>query len=426
MPRRDVNRRVAVTGIGIVAPGRPGVKPFWDLLMSGQSAVRAISLFDASGYRSRIAAECEFSPAAAGLTAAQARSWGRATQFAVTAAREALDDSGVLDRSNPARVGTAVGTSCGEMSRMDLEYAAASDKGSTWLVGAQHVSPYLYDYLVPSSMVREVAWLAGAQGPATLVTSGCTSGVDVVGHAAAVIREDRADVMIAGAAEAPISPVNVACFDAIRATTARNDTPQTASRPFDRTRDGFVLGEGAAILVLEELQHARRRGARLYAEIAGHAMRANAYHMTGLRLPGQELADAISGALRQARADPADISYISAHGTSTPQNDVHETSAYKIALGEHAYRVPVSSAKSMIGHSLGAAGALEIASCLLAIQQSAIPPTANLREPDPRCDLDYVPLTPRELPLRAVLKVASGFGGLQSAMVLTRPGRTRR
>jgi len=417
---------VVVTGIGVVAPGQPGVKPFWELLVAGQPAVRGISLFDASGYRSRIAAECQFSPAAAGLNSRQADSWGRATQFAVTAAGEALAESGVLDGADPFRVGTALGTSCGEMGRMDLEYAVASGLGRDWLVDEQQASPYLYDYLVPSSMVREVAWLAGAQGPASVITSGCTSGVDVIGHARAVIAEGAADVMIAGAAEAPISPVNVACFDAIRATTARNDTPQTASRPFDKTRDGFVLGEGAAVLVLEELQRARRRGAGIYAEIAGHAIRANAYHMTGLRVPGRELADAISGALRQAEADPSEISYISAHGTSTPQNDVHETSAYKIALGWRARSVPISSAKSVLGHSLGAAGTLEIAACLLAMEYSVVPPTANLREPDPECDLDYVPLTARQQRLDVVLKVASGFGGLQSAIVFTRPDRRGR
>jgi act minimal PKS ketosynthase (KS/KS alpha) len=421
--RPDSARRVVITGTGVAAPGDPGCKPFWDLLSSGRSAVRAITLFDASGYRSRVAAECNLRPADCGISEQQARSWARATQLAVTAAREALEGSGLDGDGDALRTGVLVGTSCGLMGALDAEYAAASDQGRRWLVSEAQASPFLYDYLVPSSIAREVAWLAGAQGPAGVISSGCTSGIDVIGQAAAAITEGSADVMIAGAAEAPISPVNVACFDAIRATTARNDSPQTASRPFDRTRDGFVLGEGAAIMVLEELGHARRRGAPVLAEVAGYATRANAYHMTGLRETGAEMAAAIRAALAQARAEPSDVDYLNAHGTSTPQNDRHETAAYKESLGGHAYRVPVSSIKSMIGHALGAAGALEIAACVLAIGNSVIPPTANLRERDPECDLDYVPLTARERKLGLVLSVASGFGGFQSAIVLAGPGR---
>lgn len=237
----------------------------------------------------------------------------------------------------------------------------------------------------------------------------------------ALIREGLADVMIAGATDAPISPITVACFDAIRATSPRNDDPATALRPFDRTRNGFVLGEGAAVLVLEELTAARARGAHVYAEIAGYASRGNAYHMTGLRTDGRELAAAVDAALDEARLGPDALGYVNAHGTATKQNDVHETAALKRSLGAAAHRVPVSSIKSMIGHSLGAIGSIEVAATALALEHGVIPPTANLTDPDPELDLDYVPLHARERDMSAALTVGSGFGGFQSAMVLRRP-----
>jgi len=232
--------------------------------------------------------------------------------------------------------------------------------------------------------------------------------------------------MIAGATDAPISPITVACFDAIMATTARNDDAEHASRPFDRTRDGFVLGEGAAMFVLEEMESARRRGAHIYAELAGFASRSNAFHMTGLRPDGREMAEAISAALGEARANPDEVNYINAHGSGTKQNDRHETAAFKRSLGDHAYRAPVSSLKSMVGHSLGAIGSIEIAACVLAIEHGVAPPTANLHERDPECDLDYIPLVARELDIDLVLSVGSGFGGFQSAMVLAGPDRRTR
>jgi act minimal PKS ketosynthase (KS/KS alpha) len=232
--------------------------------------------------------------------------------------------------------------------------------------------------------------------------------------------------MIAGATDAPISPISVACFDAIRATSANNASPQSASRPFDRDRDGFVLGEGSAVFVLEERERALKRGARVYAEISGFASRGNAYHMTGLRPDGREMASAIESALAIARLRPEDIDYVNAHGSGTKQNDRHETAAFKQSLGAHAYRVPVSSVKSMVGHSLGAIGAIELAACALIIENDVIAPTANLDNPDPELDLDYVPITAREAPVDAVLSVGSGFGGFQSAVVMTGPEGARR
>lgn len=415
-------RRVAVTGIGVVAPGGQGVDQFWDLLTAGRTATRTISLFDPSQFRSQIAAECDFDPVASGLSRRQARQWDRTTQLAYVAAREALEDSKVVGTTEATRVGVMMGTACGMTISLDREYAVVSDEGAQWLVDEAHSSPYLYDYFIPSSMPAEIAWLAEAQGPVGTVSSGCTSGIDVLGHAADLIADGEADVMIAGASDAAISPITVACFDAIRATTPRNDEPATASRPFDRSRNGFALGEGSAVLILEEWEKARRRGAHIYAELAGHASRCNAYSMTGLRPDGREMAEAITTALDRARVDRTDISYVNAHGSGTRQNDLHETAAYKLSLGEYAYRVPVSSIKSMIGHSLGAIGTLEVAASVLAMEHSVVPPTANLHEPDPECDLDYVPHTAREHTVDVVLSVGSGFGGFQSAVVLTKPG----
>jgi act minimal PKS ketosynthase (KS/KS alpha) len=251
-----------------------------------------------------------------------------------------------------------------------------------------------------------------------VVSTGCTSGLDAVGHAAELIREGSADVMVTGATDAPISPITLACFDAIKATTPRNEDPEHASRPFDLTRNGFVLGEGAAIFVLEEWEHARLRGAVVHGEIAGFGSRCNAFHMTGLRPYGAEMAEAITVALNQARMNPGDIDYVNAHGSGTRQNDRHETAAFKRSLGEYAWRTPVSSIKSMIGHSLGAIGSLEIAASLLAMRHGVVPPTANLTTPDPECDLDYVPREARDRRIGTVLTVGSGFGGFQSAMVL--------
>lgn len=415
---------MVITGIGVVAPGGVGTKEFWSLLTSGRTATRAISHFDASAFRSRIAAEADFDAAAAGLTPQEIRRMDRAAQFAVVSAREALADSGLdLSAIDPYRTGVTIGSAVGATTSLDTEYEVVSDGGAKWLVDPQYAVPHLFDYLVPSSFAAEVAWSVGAQGPASVVSTGCTSGLDSVGHAVELIREGSADVMVAGATDAPISPITVACFDAIKATSPRNDDPATASRPFDASRNGFVLGEGSAVFVLEELTAARARGAHIYAEIAGFASRCNAYHMTGLRKDGAEMAEAIRVALDDSRLDRTAVDYINAHGSGTKQNDRHETAAFKRSLGDHAYATPVSSIKSMIGHSLGAIGSLEIAASALAIEHGVVPPTANLHEQDPECDLDYTPREARERNIDTVLSVGSGFGGFQSAMVLTRPER---
>ncbi|HEX6970552.1 MAG TPA: beta-ketoacyl-[acyl-carrier-protein] synthase family protein [Micromonosporaceae bacterium] len=419
-----MSRRVVITGIGVLAPGGVGRKAFWSLLSEGRTATRLISLFDASSFRSQVAAEVDFDAELHGLSPQEIRRMDRATQFAVVAAREAMSSSGLeFARLDPQRCGVSVGSAVGCTMGLEEEYRVVSDGGRKWLVDADYVVPHLYSHFVPSSIAAEVAWAVGAEGPTALISTGCTSGIDAVGHAAELIREGSADVMITGATDAPISPITVACFDAIKATTPRNDDPEHASRPFDATRNGFVLGEGAAVFVLEELEHARARNAPVYAEIAGFASRCNAYHMTGLRPDGREMAEAIRVALNEARINADQVDYINAHGSGTKQNDRHETAAFKRALGEHAYRTPVSSIKSMVGHSLGAIGSIEVAACVLAMEHGVVPPTANLHNRDPECDLDYVPRTARESRLDVVLTVGSGFGGFQSAMVLARPER---
>ncbi|MGW1379671.1 beta-ketoacyl-[acyl-carrier-protein] synthase family protein [Streptomyces sp. NPDC002446] len=414
-------RRVVITGIGVVAPGGVGTGKFWSLLTAGRTATRGITLFDADDLRSRIAAEVDFDPAEHGFTRQEAERLDRAAQFALVSAREALQDSGLAGALDPQRTGVSLGSAVGCTMGLDTEYGAVSERGSKWHVDHTRAAPHLFDYFVPSSMAAEVARATGALGPVSLISTGCTSGLDSLGHAADLVREGSAEVMVAGATEAPISPITMACFDAIKATSPRNDDPATASRPFDRTRNGFVLGEGSAVLVLEEFEHARRRGAHVYAEIAGFASRSNAYHMTGLRSDGAEMAEAIRVALDEAHLAPTAVDYVNAHGSGTKQNDRHETAAFKRSLGAHAYDVPISSIKSMIGHSLGAIGSLEVAASALAIEHNTVPPTANLHQPDPACDLDYTPITAREQRTDTVLSVGSGFGGFQSAMVLTRP-----
>ncbi|WP_330242527.1 beta-ketoacyl-[acyl-carrier-protein] synthase family protein [Streptomyces sp. NBC_00525] len=417
-------RRIVITGVGVVAPGAIGTGAFWSLLTSGRTATRGVTLFDASRHRSRVAAEVDFDPIAHGFSLADTERLDRAAQFALVSAREAVRDSGLADvlaAGNPLRTGVSLGSAAGCTTGLVTQYALLSDFGGSWTVDHSKAAEHLHDYFMVGSLAAEVARDSGAQGPVGVVSSGCTSGLDAIGHAAELIREGSADMMIAGGAEAPISPIAMACFDRIRLTSPRNEEPGTASRPFDRTRDGFVLGEGAAVVILEELQHARRRGAHVYAELSGFASYSSAHHMTGLRPGGEEMADAIRAALDTARLNPVDVDYVNAHGAGTRHNDRHETHAFKVGLGEHAWRVPVSSIKSMIGHALGAAGALDVAASVLAIRHSTVPPTANLYEPDPTCDLDYTPLFAREQRTSTVLSVASGFGGFHAATVLTRP-----
>jgi minimal PKS ketosynthase (KS/KS alpha) len=417
-----MTRRVAVTGIGIVAPGGIGIPAFWDLLSAGRTATRAITFFDPSHLRSRIAAECDFDPAAHGLDERDVERCDRYIQFALAAGDEAVRDAGLdLAREDPWRVGVSLGTAVGGTTRLEKDYVLVSHGGQRWDVDHRKAAPDLHRAFSPSTLASTVAEAFGARGPVQSVSTGCTSGLDAVGYAFHTVEEGRADVCIAGASDSPISPITMACFDAIKATSANNDDPAHASRPFDADRDGFVMGEGGAVLVLEELGHARARGARVYCELGGYATFGNAYHMTGLTSEGLEMSRAIEYALDHARLDASAIDYVNAHGSATKQNDRHETAAVKRALGHHAYDTPMSSIKSMVGHSLGAIGAIELVACVLALSHQVVPPTANYETPDPECDLDYVPRVARERKLDSVLSVGSGFGGFQSAVVMSRP-----
>jgi minimal PKS ketosynthase (KS/KS alpha) len=422
VPRHIGPRRTAITGVGVVAPGGTSRKQFWASVTDGRTATRRITFFDPGAFRSQMAAECDFDPVAAGLSPRDQRRADRYVQFGLACAAEAIEDSGLdLDEEEVReRTGVVMGTAVGGTTALEAEYVVASDSGQRWLVDPHCTTPFLYEALIPSSLAAEIAARHAVHGPAQFVSTGCTSGIDAIGYAHQLVQDGDADIVIAGASDSPISPVTVASFDAIKATSPDNDDPAHASRPFDRDRHGFVLGEGAAVVVLEELGHALRRGAHVYALVGGYSTRSNAYHMTGLRPDGVEMAAAIVDAMNQARLGRDDVDYISAHGSGTKQNDRHETAAIKRAFGTAAYRVPISSIKSMIGHSLGAIGAIEMAACALAIEYDIVPPTANWASRDPECDLDYTPNVAREVAIEAALSVGSGFGGFQSAMVLTR------
>ncbi|MDJ0362345.1 beta-ketoacyl-[acyl-carrier-protein] synthase family protein [Rhodococcus sp. H29-C3] len=413
-----MSRRVVITGIGVVAPGSVGREPFWTMLTEGRTATRTTSLCDPAPFRSRVSAECDFDPSAEGLCDRQVAELDRAAQMALVASREAVADAQWGGSYAPGRTGVILGSAVGATMNLEMIYRQLSDDGRLWHVNAPGPS-HLYSQFIPSSFVSTLAAEHHAEGPSTLVSTGCTSGVDAVGTAFEMIQDGYIDSAIAGATEAPIAPITIACFDAIRATSTYNDDPSTASRPFDASRGGFVLGEGSAVFVLESLETALARDARIYAELRGYASKCNAFHMTGLRSDGNELAGAVIAAMRQAAIESSAIDYVNAHGSGTKQNDLHETNALKKALGEHAYQVPISSIKSMIGHSLGAIGSLEIAACALAIRDNIVPPTANLTAPDPELDLDYVPVHARQHQTETALTTASGFGGFQSAMVLS-------
>ena len=415
-------RRSAITGIGAVAPGGVTRDAFWEMITAGRTATRGITFFDPAGFRSQIAAEADFDPHAAGLTDQESARMDRYIQFAAAAGMEAITDAALdLEQVDRDRMAVALGSAVGGTMYLEDDYVAVSNRGIEWEVDPDYARPFLYSALIPSSLASEIALKFGAHGPAVVVSTGCTSGIDAIGYAHHMIQDGEADIVISGAAESPISPISMACFDPIKATSHRNDDPEHASRPFDRDRDGFVMGEGGAVLIVEELESALARGAHIYCEVAGFASRGNAYHMTGLKADGLDMAEAITDAMQQANTNPEDIDYINAHGSGTKQNDRHETAAYKKSIGEQAYNIPISSIKSMIGHSLGAIGALEMSACALAIENGVVPPTANWENPDPECDLDYTPKVARKKHIDVALSTGSGFGGFQSAMIFARP-----
>ena len=410
-----MNRRVVVTGLGIVSPLGLSVDTTWESLLAGTSGIDYISSFNAESFETRIAAEVKGFEPTDFLDRKEARRMDRFVQLAAVAAQEAVAHAGLTIKEDEAhRVSAMIGSGIGGIITLSQEFQVLQEKGPT------RVNPFLIPMMLGDMASGRVSMMLGAKGPNFNLISACATGADTIGEAAEVILRGDADVAIAGGTEAAICPIGVAGFNSCNALSRRNDEPQKASSPFDAKRDGFVMGEGAAVLVLESLEHALNRGAKPLAELAGYGATADAHHITQPSLGGEGGARAIRIAMEKAGLAPEDIDYINAHGTSTPLNDRFETMSIKAALGEkEAYKTPISSTKSMTGHLLGAGGSLEAAICVLAINHGAIPPTINLDDPDPECDLDYTPNTFRKVKVRAAISNALGFGGHNSCLAFT-------
>lgn len=408
-------RRVVVTGIGLVTPVGLTREETWEALVAGRCGIGPITLFDASGFDSRIAGEVKgFDPLRC-MDRKEARRADRFTQFAVAAAQEALAQAGLaIAEEDGRRTAIIVGTAMGGVMTLAEEYEQLRTKGPG------RVSPFLMPMMLPDMASGQLSIRLGARGPNYALVSACASGADAIGEAANMIARGDVDAALAGGSEAPITPIAVAGFTAAKALSTRNDDPATASRPFAAGRDGFVIAEGCGLLVLEAEEHAKARGARILAEVAGYAATSDAYHITQPHEQGEGAVRAMQLALARAGLEPDDVDYINAHGTSTPLNDRMETLAIKRAFGEYAYHVPISSTKSMTGHLLGAAGAVEAAVCVLTIERGVIPPTANYVEPDPACDLDYVPNVARPATVDVAMTNSFGFGGHNSCLIFRR------
>lgn len=409
------HRRVVITGIGAVTPIGTGREEYWEGLKAGTPGVTRISGFDPSGLPSRIAGEVkEFDPLRF-IDRKEARRMDRFCQFAVAASRMALEDAGLEAEGLGPEVGVLIATGIGGLSTFEKQYKNLLEKGPAG------VSPLTIPMMIPNMASAQVSIATGAKGPCTTVVTACAAGSHGIGDACEIIRRGGAGAMIAGGAETSISSLAVAGFCAMGALSKRNDAPAAASRPFDRERDGFVIGEGAGIVILEERERAVARGAHIYGEVTGYGMAGEATHIAGLAPDGDGLVRAMEAALDQAGIMPEDVDYINAHGTSTPLNDPVETLAVKRVFGEQAYRVPISSTKSMTGHCLGAAGGLEAIACLLALEEGVIPPTINYEFPDESCDLDYVPNEARRSRVRVAMSNSQGFGGHCASLVITAP-----
>ena len=398
---------MVVTGIGVVTPLGHDIETFWKNILAGQCGIDRITAFDTARYDCQIAAEVrQFDATPAFPSPKELRRTDRFAQFGVAAGHRALLDSGLdLEKVNRDEVGVFIGSGIGGLYTIEEQHKVLLNKGPG------RVTPFLIPMLILNMASGLFSMYYKLRGPNVATCSACATSTHALGEAWRTIKMGDASVMFAGGAEATIVPLGIAGFCAMRAMSTRNDDPKHASRPFDKERDGFVMGEGSGVLVLEELAHAKARGARIYCEIAGYGNTADANHMTAPAPEGEGAARCMKMALRSARLNPADISYINAHGTSTPQGDICETQAIKSVFGEHARKLAVSSTKGATGHMLGAAGAVEMALCAKAIQENVMPPTINLATPDPECDLDYVPHTPREAAVNAVLNNSFGFGG---------------
>ena len=411
-----MDRRVVVTGLGVVTPLGHELERFWQNLLAGQCGVGPITAFDASKFDTRIAAEVrDFDPNPAFPSPKEVRRTDRFSQFGVYAAYQALKDSGLdLDRIDRDTAGVFLGSGIGGLYTVEEQHKILLSRGPGRL------SPFLIPMLILNMASGMFSMYYKLRGPNLATCSACATANHAIGEAWRTIKMGDASVMFAGGTEATIVPMGIGGFCAMRAMSTRNDEPQRASRPFDAQRDGFVMGEGSGVVVLEELEHARARGARIYCELAGYGNTADASHVTAPAPEGEGAARCMRMALRSARLNPEDISYINAHGTATPQGDVCETQAIKTVFGAHARKLAVSSTKGATGHMLGAAGAVELAICAKAIQNNILPPTINLENPDPECDLDYVPNTAREWKVTGVVNNSFGFGGHNASIIVTR------
>ena len=417
-------RRVVITGLGVISPVGVGKEVFWNNLLKGTSGavtlnrVTCCELFGQHEFGAQVVCEVkDFDPDEQQVPP-EYRATDRYIQFALAATHQAVQDAQLdVATIDSSRTGVTLATAICGTQTLDLEFTRATHQGTEPL-HAEGISPHLYAAAMGNSASLAVASRYGLQGECTTLSTGCIAGVDAISYAHEQIAYGDHDVMIAGASEAPITPITVASFDIIHCLSHHTSDPTTASRPFSRERDGFVLSEGCGIVVLEELEHALHRGASIYAEIAGWDVTEHATHMTDMSPEGRDLARAVSGALQHANVSPHEIDFVNAHGTSTPQNDFRETLALKASLGTQAYAIPINSTKSMVGHALAAASAVEVVACAMSLQSQTIHPTINLDDPDPRCDLDYVPNKARALPMRWLLTTASGFSSLHAAMVM--------
>ena len=409
-----MTRRVVVTGLGLITSLASDVEAFWKRLLAGSSGISRIEHFDTSGYTVHIGGEVKDFTSDTYLPKHEAKHLDRFSQMAVGAAVQAVKDSGLdlASVEDPFRVGVIVGSGIGGLAEFEAQHKRLVERGP------MKVSPYMVPKLMINAAAGQISILYGVKGPNAGVANACASASNAIGQAFWVIQNDEADVMITGGAEAALTPLGLAGFCANRALSTRNDEPARASRPFDRDRDGFVLSEGAGIIVLEEYGHARRRGAKMYAEMIGFGMSGDGTHIVQPDPEGRGAAYAMQQMLKDAKAEADSVDHINAHGTGTPLGDIAETKAIKIVFGDHARRIAVSSTKSSVGHLLGASGGVETIATVLALRDQVAPPTINLENPDPACDLDYVPLVPREMPIRRAACNSFGFGGQNACLLL--------
>ena len=410
-----MRRRVVITGLGVISPLGLDTPSTWEALVAGRSGIGPIESFDASAFSSRIAGEVRGFVPENYVDRKDVKKMDTFIHFAIAAAKEAMTDSGlVVDDGNAERVGVYIGSGIGGLHLHESTHREYLEKGP------RRISPFFIPAMIINLAAGQVSILFGAKGPNLAVATACATGNHAIGEAMRLIREDYADAMIAGGTDAGVTPLALGGFCAMKALSTRNDEPAKASRPFDAGRDGFVMGDGAGILILEERESAKARGARIYAELAGYGLSGDAYHISAPSENGEGAARAMRGALRDAGMQPSDVDYINAHGTSTPVGDRIETQAVKTVFGEHARKLAFASTKSMTGHLLGAAGGLESAITCLAVHEGIVPPTINYETPDPECDLDCVPGTARRMPVRAALNNSFGFGGTNASLLMRR------